>query len=340
MRAELAAVVVLAAAGCLCGETTVTLDPLRAPIAVTASAFVHLTSRRCSEFPFDNRGNIKPHVVCSSEGVPVEAASVEDPTLFEATPDRSLVLVKALGPGASTVHARARGSSYSTQVEARTVNRVQLTLSCDEGANGPDGGTPAGAVFAAGATFRVGVASFSGDTELLGIPDQPIQCDVATNQPGSPLTFVASAVAARGRLTSGYDSTAWVPVRVFTAADITVDMPPPTTEWGRDTAMFRANLLVDGRRPCVDNLLRRFEITTPEVCWFRPSGTARDAGVPDAGAVDAGEVDAGRVYSRAFDTQVDRPYSVLATRLSAGVCTVRLVVLDRPDLTTERSHTF
>lgn len=320
MTTKLVVFVALSASSCLCGETTITLDPPSGPIAVTASAAAHLTSRRCSEFPFDNRGNIKPHVTCSSEGVPVEVANVDDPTLLEVAAERSLVHLKALAPGTTTVRAQANGVSYATEVEARRVNRVQLQLGCDDGADGLDGGAPAGAVFPAGATFRVSLTSFAGDTPLLGMPEAPVSCDVATSQPGSTLTFVASAVAARGSMSSRHDANLSVPVRVFTANEFTVDMPQPTTEWGLSTATFRAYVLVDGRRPCIDDFERHFEIITPEVCIFRSGGAPLDAGT--------------------LVEQQDRPFGVIARRLSAGVCTVQVVFPARPDLTAQRSHTF
>ncbi len=322
MRAQLALLFSIAC-GCTCGETTISLHRPSGPIAVTATGYASLTAETCRDFFLDKKGHVgNPDRVCSSEGVTVTAASVDDPAIFTATPDRTAVALKALAAGTTILRADGDGARYETEVEARTADRIAVRVACDEGEIS-DGGFGPEVLYSAGAQFRLWSTAFAADAELTGVPDEPVRCDVAeAAQAGTVPVFVARASPARGTISSKWDSTLVIPARIFTPDEIAGEMATPTTEWGTGTATFRALALVDGRRPCVDTVLRRYAITTPDVCAF----TDPTLGAPDAGPF--------------FETDVPGPRGPVARRLKPGVCTVRAQFPLRPDLSLERSHTF
>lgn len=309
----------LALVGCTCaGPPIRDVVPPPSPVAVGAKAFVTATSRTCRTYFFDNSGHVGGNTdVCTSEKVTVASATLEDPSLFDLATINSLVELTARSPGQTLLHLEAEDAdgseSFSTPVEARRANRLEVTPVCDDGVE------PTG-LFQVGTKFELRITAFDDAVQLTGVPANAVMSDVASfDGPESPL-LTASATRAVGALTSEHDPNLHMALRIFDASEVSVDAPEPVSEYGGSTASFRLHTLVDGSRPCVDTAVRRFEILTPDVCTFSPPTVEPTA--------------------PKFDEEVVGSAAAVARWIKAGACTVRAFRLDRPDLPMERTYTF
>lgn len=246
---------------------------------VGSSSTASVSFERCMPSPVD------PGDSCVTIPVPVDSATIDDPSVFALEDIGDAYRYTALAVGTANLTVVADGETFHRQLRAAVPDMVKADLTCwqDTWFWGDAGWTAK--AFGMQSEVEVKYELFASDdtpfgTELSHDNDVvPLESPLLTLRDTPPVSsydhavFVTGDVAGTGVITSPFDPDVQIPVEVFSAAQASgfkLHLTGDAILLGtRKHASFESYLTVrNGEPTCMDHFARTVRTLTPATCML------------------------------------------------------------------------